>query len=91
MPGGSSGSGTTSTSVQAQEDAMIDLRCITRMLFEQELAELDEWLKRMSVHTSVKTSIEPTCNADLLERWRIEDLLADWPPSRRSDAQRSVN
>jgi hypothetical protein len=59
---------------------MIDLRlrCVTRMLSEQKLAELDAWEKRISVQTPV----QPTCNADLLRRWQIEDLLADWPPSR---------
>jgi len=70
---------------------MIDLRCVTRMLSDQELAELDEWEKRMSVHTSVQMSVQPICNADLLERWQIEDLLADWPPSRRPAAARLIS
>jgi hypothetical protein len=71
---------------------MIDLRCVTRMLSEQELAELDAWeMSVRAVQTSVPTSVQPTCNAELLERWQIEDLLADWPPSRRSHAQRLIN
>ena len=63
----------------------LDLRCITRMLSEGELAELAVWEAEMRAYRPPSSQLyktEPLCNADLLERWAAEDI--QWPPSKRT-------